>query len=56
MNSVALTLEADKGASAPARKTTRAQASRATRKSRSSNGDIATKKPDKQAESIEPKS
>lgn len=56
MNSVALSLEPEKGASTAARKSSRAQASKSIRKSRSSSGDIATKKPDKQAEATEPKS
>jgi len=56
MNSAALSLESEKGASTPARKSSRSQASKSTRKSRSSNGDMATKKPDKQAEASEPRS
>ena len=50
MNSAALTLDSDKGNSTPARKSSRTQTSRSTRKTRSSNGDIATKKPAKQAD------
>jgi peptide-methionine (R)-S-oxide reductase len=56
MNSVVLALESEKGAATPARKSSRTQASKSTGKSRSSNGDIATKKPAKQAEATEPKS
>ncbi len=56
MNSVALSLESEKGTSTPSRKSSRAQTSISTRKSRSSNGDNATQKPDKQAQATEPKS
>jgi len=56
MNSVALSLESEQGVPTPSRKSSRTQASKSTRKSRSSDGDIATKKPDKQAEATEPKS
>ena len=56
LNSVALSLDSEKGVATPARKSSRSQASKSTRKSRSSNGDIATEKPDKQAGATEPKS
>ncbi len=56
MNSAALSLDSEKGAASPARKSSRTQASKSTRKSRSSNGNIATEKPDKQAGASEPKS
>jgi peptide-methionine (R)-S-oxide reductase len=55
LNSVALSLESEKGAATPSRKAGRAQTSKSTRRSRSSTGDIATKKPDKQAEATEPR-
>ena len=50
MNSVALALESEKGVSAPSRKSSRTQAAQSTRKSRSSDGDSATKKPGRQAD------
>ena len=55
MNSIALSLETAKGAATPSRKSSRAQVSKSTRKSRPADSGIATKKPDKQAEPTEPK-
>jgi peptide-methionine (R)-S-oxide reductase len=56
MNSVALALEPEKGTATVSRKSSRGQASKSTRKSRSSDGEIATKKPGKPAEATGPKS
>jgi peptide-methionine (R)-S-oxide reductase len=55
MNSVALSLESEQGVPTPSRKSSRTPASKSTRKGKPSNGDIATKKPGKQAEATEPK-
>ncbi|MGZ3357254.1 MAG: peptide-methionine (R)-S-oxide reductase, partial [Isosphaeraceae bacterium] len=55
MNSVALSLESEQGVPTPSRKSSRTPASKSTRKGKPSNGDIATKKPDKQAKATEPK-
>jgi peptide-methionine (R)-S-oxide reductase len=55
LNSVALSLDSDKGA-APSRKSSRTQTSKSTKKSRSPGGDIATKKPDNQDRVPDPKS
>jgi len=55
MNSVALSLESEQGVLTPSRKSSRTPASKSTRKGKPSNGDIATKKPDKQAKATEPK-
>jgi hypothetical protein len=55
MNSAALSLDAAKGTATPARKSSRTQVSRSTRKSHPLNGDIATKRPDQKADATEPK-
>jgi peptide-methionine (R)-S-oxide reductase len=54
LNSVALSLDSDKGA-APSRKSSRNQTSKTTKKSRSLGGDIATKKPVNQDQAPDPK-
>ena len=46
LNAVALRLESEKSTTTPARKSSRPQASKSTRKSRATGGDIMTKKPD----------
>jgi len=56
MNSVALSLESEKGVPTSSRKSSHSLTSKATRKGKPANGDIATKKPNKQAEATEPKS
>ena len=55
MNSVALSLESEQGVPTPSRKSSRTPASKSTGKGKPASGDIATKKPDKQAKATEPK-
>jgi peptide-methionine (R)-S-oxide reductase len=45
LNSLALSLDSDKGPASPTHKTSHSQSSKSTRKSRSPDGDMATKKP-----------
>jgi peptide-methionine (R)-S-oxide reductase len=55
INSVALSLKSEQGVPTPSRKSSRTPASKSTRKGKPASGDIATKKPDKQAKATEPK-